>query len=263
MKILRFVDGEGRVQTGVRETDGRIELLEGGLLERPRRTGRWCAAAAVSRFLPPVDPPNIVAIGKNYREHANELGLGVAAAPLLFLKATTCLAAHGEAIRLPREAPEAVDFEAELVVVIGREARRVAPERAAEYVLGYTCGNDVTARDCQGEDGQWARAKSFDTFGPVGPEVETELPAGGLRIRSMLRGRVMQDSSTADMLFPVEEIVSYVSRHLTLLPGTLIFTGTPPGIGGARKPAVFLRPGDTIAVEIEGIGRLENPVQAE
>ena len=149
-------------------------------------------------------------------------------------------------------------------MVIGKQAKCITPEQAPDYIFGYTCGNDVSARDCQKRiDKQWARAKSFDTFAPVGPVIETELDPRRVRVRSILNGATMQDDTTANMIFPVFELISYLSQNFTLAPGTLIFTGTPSGVGAGRKPPVFLKPGDTIKIEIEGIGSLENQVEPE
>ena len=212
-------------------------------------------------FLPPVEPPNIIALGLNYRDHARETGVAAPPEPVVFLKATTSLIGHGQAIILPAEAPDEVDYEAELVVVIGRKAKNVSKDQALEHIFGYTCGNDVSARDCQmRRDRQWARAKSFDTFCPLGPWIETELDPSALSVRCRLNGAVMQEGSTADMMLDVPSIVSYLSRQMTLLPGTCILTGTPPGVGWARTPPVYLRPGDVVEVEISGIGTLRNPV---
>ncbi|MFW6238174.1 MAG: fumarylacetoacetate hydrolase family protein, partial [Halanaerobiales bacterium] len=183
---------------------------------------------------------------------------------VVFLKATTSLVGPEEKIVLPDLAPEMVDYEAELAVVIGREARNIEKEEVDDYIFGFTCANDVSARDCQHElDVQWARAKSFDTFCPLGPHIETELDPGDLEIRSRLQGEVMQDSRTSDMIFSVPELVSYLSWNFTLLPGTVILTGTPEGVGFAREPQVFLRPGNEIEIEIEGIGILSNEVNNE
>ena len=242
-----------------------IHFLSGAPVTGPvERTGAGCALKDVVRFLPPVDPPNIIALGLNYLEHAKESRMELPPAPVIFLKATTSLIGHLQPIRLPREAPDEVDYEAELAVVIGRTARNVTEEQAGAHVFGYTCGNDVSARDCQfRQDKQWARGKSFDTFAPIGPWIETELDPARLCIRSLLNGRVMQDAGTGDLIFKVPRIISYLSRQMTLPPGTVIMTGTPPGVGFARKEPVFLRPGDTIEVDIEGIGVLRNPVVAE
>ncbi len=216
------------------------------------------------RFLPPVDPPNVPAIGLNYREHVRESGASTPKAPVIFLKATTSVIGDGEPIRLPKEAPDEVDYEAELALVIGRRIRNVSPEEALAALAGITCANDVSARDCQRRyDKQWARAKSFDTFCPLGPWIVTDIDPSDLRIRTVLNGETMQDSRTSDMIFGPADLVSYLSRQMTLLPGTVILTGTPPGVGFARTPPRYLRAGDEVAVEIEGIGSLRNPVEME
>ena len=163
---------------------------------------------------------------------------------------------------LPDEAPDEVDYEAELVIVIGKKAKNLEIDEVSNHILGYTCGNDVSARDCQLRlDQQWARGKSFDTFCPLGPWIETELPdPDHCRVGSKLNGQIMQDSNTSDLIFGVKELVSYCSKNFTLLPGTVIMTGTPGGVGFARKPPIFLKSGDTIEIEIEGIGILSNKV---
>lgn len=218
----------------------------------------------IKKFLPPVEPPNIIALGLNYREHAKESRMEIPPAPVIFFKATTALTGHLSPIILPDEAPDFVDYEAELVVVIKKKAKNIPVEDAFRYILGYTCGNDVSARDCQMKiDKQWARAKSFDTFAPVGPWIETDLNPDNLKIISRVNGVVMQESNTSDMIFSVPEIVSYLSRQMTLLPGTIIMTGTPSGVGFAKTPPIFLREGDIVEIEIEGIGTLKNPVVRE
>lgn len=221
--------------------------------------------AEEARRLPIPWPSKIVAVGLNYRDHAAESQQDLPERPLVFAKWPNALVGDGEPIRLPAETTE-VDYEAELGVVIGSHVRGpVSVERALEVVLGYTCVNDVSARDVQFGDGQWTRGKSFDTFCPVGPIL---VPAAAipdpqaLRIRCLLNGEPMQDASTADMIFPVAEVISFLSESITLEPGDLIATGTPPGCGFARKPPVYLRPGDVVAVEIERIGMLTNPVVA-
>ena len=240
-------------------------MLDRSLFSGPvKETGVAVPLAEVKSFLPSVEPPNIIALGLNYVEHAKEGKWDLPLAPVIFLKATTSLAGHLAPIILPAEAPSEVDYEAELVIVIGKEAKNVPEEKAFDYVFGYICGNDVSARDCQMRmDKQWARAKSFDTFAPIGPVIETEIDPSDLTVQSRLNGKVMQDGRTSDLIFKVPAIVSYLSRQMTLLPQTLIMTGTPPGVGFARKPPVFLKPGDRIEVEIEGIGILINPVVAE
>ena len=166
-------------------------------------------------------------------------------------------------IVIPKVAPAEVDYEAELAVVIGRPARHVSQDEALDHVLGYTCANDVTARDCQRNEGQWARAKSFETFAPLGPWIETDFDPSDKQITGRLNGKVMQACSTSLMVFDVAYLISYLSKSMTLLEGTVIFTGTPAGVGFARKPPVFLKPGDVYEVEIAGIGVLRNPVVTE
>ena len=213
--------------------------------------------------LPIAVPSKIVCVGLNYRDHAAESGMALPERPLLFSKWPNTLIGPGDAIVLPAISNE-VDYEAELGVVIGRRASRVAAEDALSYVRGYVCANDVSARDVQFLDGQWARGKSLDTFCPVGPLVPaSEVPdPQALRIKAILNGRTVQDSSTEQMVFTVAEIVAFISQAITLEPGDLILTGTPPGVGFARKPPIYLRPGDEITVEIDGIGTLTNPVRS-
>ena len=216
-------------------------------------------------MLPIERPGKIVCVGLNYRDHAEEQGVELPAEPLLFAKWPSALIGPGEAIVIPSLSSE-IDYEAELGVVVGERARDVPVERALDVVAGYTCFNDVSARDLQFQDGQWTRAKSLDTFSPTGPRVvpASEIPdPQALRIRCLVNGEALQDSSTAEMVFSVAELISYVSHGITLEPGDLIVTGTPAGVGFTRTPPVFLRPGDEVTVEIEGIGALTNPVRAE
>lgn len=220
---------------------------------------------AKATLLAPVpDPAKIVCLGLNYRDHAAESGMDVPTEPILFSKYATTLIGQNAPIILPPCSQE-VDYEAELVVVIGVGGRDIPRERAMEHVAGYAVGHDVSARDWQlGKPGkQWMAGKTFDTFAPVGPALVTadEVPdpqALGIRLR--LNGRTMQDSNTNQLVFPVDETVSYLSKIFTLEPGDLIFTGTPPGVGMARKPPVWLQPGDIVEVEIDGLGTLRNPV---
>ncbi|RUM89354.1 MAG: hypothetical protein DSZ24_01420 [Thermodesulfatator sp.] len=205
------------------------------------------------RLLPPTVPTKIVAVGLNYRDHAQELGLDIPQEPLIFLKPPSALIGPEDRILLPPGVGR-VDYEAELAVVIGKRARRISPEEAREHILGYTCFNDVTARDLQKKDGQWTRAKSFDTFAPLGPWIETELDPSCLRVRAYLNGEVVQNSSTDQLIFPVPQLVSFISQVMTLHPGDVIATGTPPGVGP-------LSPGDVIEIEVEGVGRLVNFVE--
>jgi 2-keto-4-pentenoate hydratase/2-oxohepta-3-ene-1,7-dioic acid hydratase in catechol pathway len=264
MKYVRFVSaGHERGSYGLVQDDGNIELLAGGLLAPVERTGEVIHESRILRYLPPVDPPNILAIGQNYRMHVAEGKEQIPERPLMFIKATSALSAHKDDIVLPRAAPSGSDYEAELGVVIGHRAKRVSVEDALAHVFGYTSANDVSARDCQAADGQWARAKSFDTYAPIGPYVVTDLDPRNLHIQMRLNGKVMQDDSTKNMIFGVAVLISYLSQVMTLLPGTVILTGTPGGVGNARKPPVFLQPGDLCEVEIEGIGMLQNRVVAQ
>ncbi len=257
MKIARCLGTDGREYVGRLAAADRLQPLVGSLFGELAFADQ---AVGVARYRPPVDPTNIFAIGRNYRAHAAETGSRLPESPLVFMKATTAVIGHGETIVLPESAPDEVDFEAELAIVIGRRARDVAEAAALDFVLGYTCANDVSARDCQRNDKQWCRAKSFDTFCPLGPWLVTpdELDAQHCAIRSRLNGQVMQSASTADMEHSCRRLISYLSHQFTLLPGTVILTGTPEGVGMARQPPVYLRNGDQIEVEIEGVGVLAN-----
>ena len=215
-------------------------------------------------FAPVPRPGKVICIGLNYRDHAAESGMPIPDRPVLFSKFSTAVIAPGEPVVLPATS-EQVDYEAELAVVIGRRARNVSADAAYEYVLGYTAFNDVTARDFQFSDGQWQRGKSCDTFAPMGQTIVTidDIPdPHKLSIRLLLNGRVMQDSNTDQLIFSVPQLIEFISESITLEPGDVIATGTPPGVGFARKPPIFLRPGDVMEVEIEGIGGIDNPVVA-
>ncbi len=261
-KLARFLDVDNVVRYGIVSTEGSLQVLDGEPWGDWRRSGSVVPLSKV-RLLAPVAPPNIIAFGLNYRGHAQEAGIALPTLPLLFLKATTSTCGPGHPILLPKMAPDEVDYECELVIVIGKPAHDVPVERALDYVLGYTCGNDVSARDCQLRiDGQWARGKSFDTFCPLGPWIETDLDPDNVRISTRLNGQVMQESNTSDLIFSCRELISFASRAMTLLPGTILMTGTPSGVGFARKPPVFLKVGDVVEIEIEGIGTLTNPVAA-
>ncbi len=201
-----------------------------------------------------IRPSKIIGIGQNYRAHAAEMGKGIPEEPLMFLKPSTAIISHGMPIERPA-GYERVDYEGELGVVIGKRARRVPRERALDYVQGYVCVNDVTVRDLQKKDGQWTRAKGFDTFCPVGPRIVPGLDPTNLRITTRVNGVVKQDSSTSDLIFDVATLISFCSQHMTLEEGDLISTGTPSGVGP-------LSPGDVVEVEISGIGILRNPVIA-
>lgn len=261
MRIARFLNDRHQIQLGALIDERSVRVIDGDVFGQHRVTDQ---VAAIHKLLPPVAPPNIFAIGRNYRAHAEELGNKAPEQPLVFMKPTTSLLAPGDAIRIPRSAPEQVDYEAELAIVIGRTARNVAVADALQFALGYTCANDVSARDCQKNDKQWARAKGFDTFCPLGPWLVTadSLNPDNCRIRTRLNGQTMQDANTGQMVHSCAALISYLSHQFTLLPGTLILTGTPEGVGLGRTPPVFLKPGDQVEVEIDGIGVLANKVAA-
>lgn len=264
MRIARIAGEDGLTRHASPTVDpGRFEILEGTWETGFRPTGKTIRAA---RLLAPLEPAAVYAIGLNYRDHAAETGCPVPEYPVLFMKNSRAVVGPGDPIRLPRKlASEEVDYEAELAVVLSREVRNATRADAMLCVAGFTCANDVSARDWQKRrsGGQWSRAKSFDTFCPLGPWVVTpdDLPSAlHLAIGSRLNGRVMQQSNTAQMIFDVPALLEFLSADTTLPAGSVILTGTPPGVGMARQPPVWLRAGDTIAVEIEGIGTLENPV---
>ena len=205
-------------------------------------------------LLAPSDPSKIVCVGLNYREHARELNQKVPDEPIIFLKPPTAVISPGESIIYPRQSKR-MDYEGELGVVIGKKCKDISAKDADQYILGYTCFNDVTARDLQQKDGQWTRAKSFDTFAPFGPWIDESgsMDVGNMRIQTRVNGEVKQKSNTSDLIFSVQKLVEFISGIMTLLPGDVIATGTPPGVGPVQK-------GDVIEVEIEGIGILKNPV---
>lgn len=261
MKIIRYQKND-EIKRGILK-DGSVFELEGDIFSE-FSPGKKVAKVEEIKLLAPIQPPNIIAIGLNYRQHAVETGAEIPERPVIFLKATSSITDPDSDIILPKLAPEEVDFEAELAVVIAKKAKNIETVEVDDYVLGYSCANDVSARDCQKKlDKQWARGKSFDTFCPLGPWIETEVNPEALKIKSILNGEVMQESKTSDMIFNIEQLVSYLSHNMTLLPGTVILTGTPEGVGFAREEQVFLRDGDQIRIEIEGIGSLENTVSRE
>jgi len=233
-----------------------------------RRAALQEAGAVLNReratVLAPIPRPGkFLCIGLNYRDHAEESGMAVPEEPVVFSKCITAVTGPEAPVFLP-ESSQRVDYEAEFAIVIGKRCRRVAKEEAAQYVLGYTCVNDVSARDLQERDGQWVRAKSLDSFGPMGEVIATVDEIDDphkLGIRLRLNGETLQDSNTDQLIFGVEELVSFLSRDITLEPGDVISTGTPPGVGFARKPPIYLKDGDVMEVEIDGIGVLRNPVR--
>jgi 2-keto-4-pentenoate hydratase/2-oxohepta-3-ene-1,7-dioic acid hydratase in catechol pathway len=265
MKVLRYLDADGAVRFAARLAHGDFEI-EGDIFEHFEVTQR---PARVSRLLAPVVPAQILCVGMNYRRHAEETKGRIPEFPVLFMKNIASVQNPGDPILLPRHLrADEVDYECELAVVIGRPAKNVPRARALEYVLGYTCANDVSARDWQlrRSGSQWCRAKSFDTFCPLGPVLVTpdEIPDPGiLGIRTRLNGEAVQDWTTNDMIFDVPTIIEFLSGSTTLPPGTVILTGTPHGVGMAREPKLWLKPGDHVAIEIDGIGTLENPVLEE
>lgn len=252
MKIVRFSHEESIRYGVVDETD--IVVLAGDpLFAGFDTTGQRVPLGEVQLLAPVIPRSKVVGVGRNYRDHAAELGNEAPAEPLLFFKPNTSVIGPGDAIVRPGIS-ERVDFEGELVAVIGRVARNVSVEDAAGYVFGYTIGNDVTARDLQKSDGQWARAKGFDSFCPIGPAIETDLDLAQARIVTRVNGDVKQDGPVSDMIHSVAEVIAYASAAFTLLPGDLIMTGTPAGVG----PIVA---GDVVEIEIPGLGLLRNPVR--
>ncbi len=266
MKIIRYINSQGNSGLAAQQPDGTALEIEGSLFGEFHVTDR---RADVSKLLAPIQPVAIVCIGLNYRFHAEETKAAIPQHPVVFMKLPNAIQHPGEPILLPTHLKsDKVDYECELAVVIGKAAKNVSRENAIAHVLGYTCANDVSARDWQksGGGGQWCRGKTFDTFCPLGPVLVTadEIPnPNNLRLKTILNSQTMQDWNTNDMIFDVPRLIEFLSGSTTLLPGTVILTGTPHGIGAARKPPVFLQPGDTVSVEIDQIGTLTNPVVAE
>ena len=250
MRLVRF-QANGGPAYGILNNDEIVELVGEGYASLSSR--RAVHRAAEVRLLAPCVPTKIVAVGLNYRDHARELGMAVPESPILFLKPPTSVVGPGDAIILPPMSHQ-VDYEGELGIVIRDRVHGIAPNEARDHILGCTCANDVTARDLQKKDGQWTRAKSFDTFCPVGPWIETDLDPDDLLVESYLNGERKQSSRTSQFIFGIDHLVSFVSQVMTLLPGDLIITGTPAGIGP-------MKPGDEVEVRIEGIGSLVNRVK--
>lgn len=251
MKIVRFKAGR---KTGWGVLRGEtIQVIEGKPFRNIKPTGSSYRLGEV-RLLAPCEPSKLVCVGLNYRKHAEETNMPLPEVPLIFLKPSTSLIGPEDNIIYPVMSKQ-VDYEGELGVVMKKKARRVAPEDAPDYVLGYTCCNDVTARDLQGSDGQWTRAKGFDTFAAVGPCIETELDPDNVALETYLNGERRQQGNTNDLIYPVREIISFITNVMTLLPGDVIATGTPSGIGP-------MQPGDTVEIRIPAIGTLINRVVA-
>lgn len=263
MKIVRFISDQTGPDGawGKIGPDNTVTICTGDPLGGLSDTDATVAPGEIKKYLPPVDAPNVIAIGANYVDHCSESDVKPPDHPLVFIKATSSVIAHGEKIELPRDYPDVVDYEAELALVIGKAAKHVKASDACDYILGYTCANDVSARDVQIKiDSQWARGKSFDTFCPLGPWLETEMDPSDVRVKMRINGEEMQNQSSADMIFSIPTIIEFLSAGMTLLPGTVILTGTPSGVGFARDPQVLLKSGDVAEVEVEGIGVLKNTV---
>jgi 2-keto-4-pentenoate hydratase/2-oxohepta-3-ene-1,7-dioic acid hydratase in catechol pathway len=249
MKFIRF-EKDGQLCYGLL-TGTDVQKITGDIFTE-YTIGKESFELDKVNVLPPCLPTKIVAVGLNYRGHAHEMNMAIPDEPLLFLKPATAVIGPGAPIIYPKMS-QRVDYEGELGVVIGRRCGNVSGQQAPEYVFGYTCLNDVTARDLQKKDGQFTRSKSFDTFCPIGPCIETELDSADARIETRLNGQLRQETSTADFIFPVYRLVSFISQVMTLLPGDVIATGTPSGIGP-------MQPGDEVEVRIRGIGSLKNTV---
>lgn len=265
MKIVRLLPSDGRECFAQQHSDDKLTRLSGDLYSGLTDTGE----SVSGKLLAPLHPVDILCIGLNYRRHAEEGNADIPENPVLFMKTSTALQNPGDPIVLPRRLrSDRVDYECELAVVIGRPCHNVSKANALDYVLGYTCANDVSARDWQknGGGGQWCRGKTFATFCPLGPCLVTadEIPnPNDLSIRTVLNGNVMQDWNTDDMIFDVPTLIEFLSGSTILAPGTVILTGTPHGVGMARNPPVLLKDGDTVTIEIENIGSLTNPVVDE
>lgn len=267
MKIIRFQDTDGSVHHAAAEADSEIfHRIDGDIFGSFRVTKE---VVRVHKLLAPIMPSQILCIGLNYRQHAHETNAKIPEYPILFTKTLNTLQNPGDPIILPTFlASSEVDYECELAIVIGRTCKNVTRQAALNYVLGYTCANDVSARDWQIRRGgsQWCRGKSFDTFAPLGPCLVTpdQIPnPNALAIKTILNGNTVQDSNTSDMIFDVATLIAFLSGSTTLLPGTVILTGTPQGVGMAAKPPRWLKPGDEVVVQIESIGSLVNSVIAE
>ena len=253
MRIVRYRGTDGPAW-GVLGFDDRVRATSGTPFD-DLVTGNDAGALSDLELLAPATPSKVIGLGRNYREHAAEFDNPVPEEPLLFMKPPSAIIGPGAEIHYP-SLSKRVDPEAELVLVIGREAHRVPADRAMDFIGGYTCGNDVTARDIQKSDGQWTRGKGFDTFCPIGPWIETDLDASDLRVTCTVDGELRQDGRTSDLIFPIPYLIEYISRFTRLLPGDLIMTGTPEGVAPVEI-------GNTVAVEVEGIGVLTNPLVAE
>jgi 2-keto-4-pentenoate hydratase/2-oxohepta-3-ene-1,7-dioic acid hydratase in catechol pathway len=266
MKIIRFQDENGDIRFGSQQENGSVFGLRGNLFSEYELTSE---RAEVRKLLAPLMPSSILCIGLNYHHHARESGMMIPKFPVLFMKGINAVQNPNDPILIPSHLKsDEVDYECELAVIIGEACKNVSRTNALDYVLGYTCANDVSARDWQIAKGgsQWCRGKTFDTFAPLGPCIVTtdEIPnPNELQIRTILNGEVMQDWNTKDMIFDVPALIEFLSGSTTLFPGTVIMTGTPQGVGMAQDPPRWLKPDDTVTVEIEKIGKLTNRVMNE
>jgi 2-keto-4-pentenoate hydratase/2-oxohepta-3-ene-1,7-dioic acid hydratase in catechol pathway len=266
MRIVRYLDSNNQIHFAAEQADGSAREILGDIFGEHRVTDR---PADIAKRLAPIVPTQVLCIGLNYKQHAAETGAKISEFPILFVKGINTLQNPGDPIVLPRHMrSDEVDYECELAVVIGKPCKNATRENALDYVLGYTCCNDVSARDWQiaRGGGQWCRGKFFDTFCPLGPCLATpdEIPdPNSLNISTTLNGRVMQSSNTRDMIFDVRTLITFLSGSTTLLPGTVILTGTPQGVGMAQKPPRWLAAGDAVDIQVERIGTLSNPVVAE
>jgi 2-keto-4-pentenoate hydratase/2-oxohepta-3-ene-1,7-dioic acid hydratase in catechol pathway len=270
MRLIRHLTSAGPAYAALRPDGSALPLSGDPLASGTAGLAPAGAPIPPGKLLCPVLSPNIIGIGLNYRSHAEEVGRPLPQFPMVFVKTTNALQHPGDPILLPRSQNTSaeVDYEGELAVVIGRAAKNVSRERALDHVLGYTIANDVSARDWQFKwgGGQFCQGKGFDTFCPLGPVLVTadEIPdPGRLAIRTRVNGELRQQSTTADLIFDIPALIAFLSASKTLLPGTVILTGTPAGVGTAFNPPRFLQPGDTVSIQIENIGTLTNPVQAE
>jgi 2-keto-4-pentenoate hydratase/2-oxohepta-3-ene-1,7-dioic acid hydratase in catechol pathway len=266
VKIIRYLNQQGEAGFAAQQADGSALKIAGDIYNSPQTTTE---PADVAKLLAPIQPSSIICIGLNYRRHAQETGAKIPEFPVVFFKGINTLQHPGDPILLPTHLKsDEVDYECELAVVIGCAGKNIPRAKALDHVLGFTCCNDVSARDWQIKrgGGQWCRGKSFDTFSPLGPVLVTpdEIPnPNELKIRTVLNDQVMQDWNTNDMIFDVPTLIEFLSGSTTLLPGTVILTGTPHGVGMAQKPPRWLRSGDQVSIEIEKIGALQNPVASE
>jgi 2-keto-4-pentenoate hydratase/2-oxohepta-3-ene-1,7-dioic acid hydratase in catechol pathway len=266
MKIIRYLNNQGAEELGVINADNSMERVEGDIYNTLRPTGQ---RADVRKLLAPIQPSSIICIGLNYRRHAAESNAAIPEFPVMFVKGINTLQNPGDPIEIPTALlSDEVDYECELAVIIGKRGKNISKEKALDYVLGYTCANDVSSRDWQIRKGggQWCRGKFFDTFCPLGPCIVTTdeiADPNALKISTSLNGAMMQDWNTNDMIFDVPTLIAFLSGSTTLLPGTVILTGTPHGVGMAQKPPRWLRPGDIVTINIEKIGLLTNPVVVE